>query len=195
MKKLFFLIMAFAVLLGATSCTSCNKESKQTGIDVENIIKSDIGYMDKNYTSYVWYESSMVLANYLDEENCDGSVADIEDIFQTGFGDTTAIEQNVVMIKHVGELMKVNVVDGIWCEDLVLIDKEIMLTYKDAFDRLMEADCIKPHSRFCVLRRPLGPYECNPQYIFGNSFDDNILFVDATTGDVRDYNPAFEKRD
>lgn len=195
MKKLFFLLMAFAVLLGATSCTSCNKESKQTGINVENIIKSDIGYMDKNYTSYVWYESSMVLANYLDEEDCDGSVANIEDIFQTGFGDTNVTQHIVVMIKHYGELMKVDTVSGTWLEDVVLCKDDINFTYKQAFERLMEADCIKPHTKFCVLRNPLGPYQCNPQYIFGNSLDDNILFVDATTGEVRDYNPAFEKRD
>lgn len=193
MKKFLTIVLASVLLLGATLCTSCNKEKKQKEVVVENVIKADIDYMNNNYGSFVWYESSLVLKDYLDEEDCNGFVASIEDIFQTGFDDSAATEQKVVMIKHYGELMKVDAVDGFWCEDLVLQDEEIKLTYMDAYKRVMEANCIKPHSKFCVLRKPLGPYMCNPQYIFGNGNENYLLFVDAKTGDVRNYNPAFER--
>lgn len=193
MKKFLMFMMAAVLLLGATSCSSCSGEKKQKEVIVEDVIKADIDYMNNNYDSYVWYESSLILNDYIDEESCDGSVASIENIFQNGFMDTNAAEHLVVMIKHYCELMKVDTISGAWLEDVVLYNDDIKITYKQAFERLMEANCPKPHTKFCVLRNPLGPYSCNPQYIFGNWRDDYILFVDATTGEVRDYNPAFKQ--
>ena len=82
---------------------------------------------------------------------------------------------------------------GFWVEDYPLIGDSIKLTYKDAFKRVMETNSPKPHTKNCVLRKPVGPVECNPQYVFGNIHVQ--LWVDAVTGDVNNSNPAFPKKD
>jgi hypothetical protein len=41
-----------------------------------------------------------------------------------------------------------------------------------------------------VLRKEVAPLDCNPQYIFGNKRAQ--LYVDAVTGEVKDYNPAYK---
>lgn len=191
MKKFLTFLMAFALLLGVSSCTSCNKEKQKMENVVETVIKSDLNYMSQNYGSFVWYESSITLNDYLDAEDCTGTVAQIVNIFQTGFNDSTVSDQKVVMITHNDELMFVKEIQGFWCEDLVLDFAELNYTYRQAYERIMATDCIKPHSKFCVLRKPLGPHICNAQYIFGNANDDELLFLDAVTGDVRTENPAF----
>jgi len=188
MKKFLTFLMAFALLLGATSCTSCNKEKQKMENVVETVIKSDLNYMANNYGAFVWYETSLVLNDYLDAEDCTGTIESIVNIFQTQ--DTTT-SPKAVMISHSGELMFVKEVEGYWCEDVVLDTAEITYTYRQAYERIMATDCIKPHSRYCVLREPLGPYQCNPQYIFGDAHGDILLFLDAVTGDVRNENPAF----
>ena len=59
-----------------------------------------------------------------------------------------------------------------------------------AYEKMMNANCPKPHSRHCVLRREVGPIaDINPQYIFGN--DQMQVYVDAMTGEVRTNNPVF----
>ena len=70
------------------------------------------------------------------------------------------------------------------------LEKWTKYTYNEAYERLLEADCIKPHSKYVTLRNPLGPKQCNAQYIFGNAHG-TLIFLDALTGDVSDKNPAF----
>lgn len=71
----------------------------------------------------------------------------------------------------------------------MLNDELISLTFKEAYQKIMEINFPKPHSKQCVLRKPLGPIDCHPQYIFGNIRSQ--LYVDAITGGVTDKNPAF----
>ena len=54
---------------------------------------------------------------------------------------------------------------------------------------MYEANIPKPHSKNVVLRKEIGSLDANPQYIFGNS--QAQVYVDAVTGEVRGYNPAF----
>ena len=41
------------------------------------------------------------------------------------------------------------------------------------------------------LRQPLGPKECNPQWVIGNIMQ--VIFVDAVTGEISDWCPAFPR--
>lgn len=80
-------------------------------------------------------------------------------------------------------------VGAFWVEDFDLSKYEINLTIDQAFDALMKANCPKPRSKYCTLRAAVGPVKANPQYIFGND-NRGIVWVDATTGEVRTSNPT-----
>lgn len=186
MKKFLMFLMAAVLLFGA-----CKDKEKQQMIDVEATVKADHEYMSNNYDcEYVWYEAEMVLGDYIDAEDFDGSVASITNVFQTIHHDSVMDKSKVVMIEHHGELMVVKEIQGLWIEDVVMKPEDLKLTYKQAWDKLMATDCVKPHSKYVVLRNPLGPKPCNPQYIFGNAHGE-LLFVDGVTGDVSNENPAF----
>lgn len=194
MKKFLFFLMAFAVLLGAfTSCESCDREKQKKDV-VETLVNIDIDYMNQNYDSFVWYESSIVLDKYLDEESCDGSVESVTNIFQVGYGDSTISTKKVVMITHNDELILIKEVEGFWCEDVVMDTNDIEYTFNRAYERYMQSNCVKPHSRYCVLRKPLGPCICNAQYIFGSS-NGILTFLDAVTGECSPTSPAFNCRE
>lgn len=184
-------VMAFALLLG-----SCERKSKQDVLfDVESFITNDMNYMSENYgNNFCFYETTVGLNDWIDEE-CDGTFIGVTNVFQYFISDTgDSFEAKVVQFNHVGKELDIKVIDGFWLEDFDINRNEIKISYKEAFDRMISCRYEKPHSRFCVLRKPIGPYPCNPQYIFGNAHTP-LIFVDATTGQVRDYDPAFTKRE
>jgi hypothetical protein len=74
-------------------------------------------------------------------------------------------------------------------EDERLNSSAINICYSKAFDMAMQSNYPKPHSKNCILRKPVGAKDCNPQWVFGN--EESQIWVDATTGEVRDSNPAF----
>ena len=107
--------------------------------------------------------------------------------------DSSSYDTFVVLAAHTKDATTYEDKKGFWVEDYPLIGDSIKLTYKDAFKRVMETNSPKPHTKNCVLRKPVGPIECNPQYVFGNIHVQ--LWVDAVTGDVNNSNPAFPKKD
>ena len=195
MKRLILFMVLLFIGLGIISCNS-NKQKKEikpdtVGLVVENTISTDREYMylhaGKNYR---WFETQVTLKNYLDEDSTSSDVEKIVSIFQTiNEVDTCSFDTYVYSFTHEGGKTEIVCVKDFWIEDLILDDQKINLTFKDAYNRFMMADCPKPHSRFCTLRRQLGPIPANPQYIFGNIKEQ--VFVDATTGDVSTVNPAF----
>lgn len=194
MKKFLTFLMAFAFLLGVSSCTSCNKEEKQDNL-VEQTVKQDREYMCNNYgCGYIYFETQIKLTEYIDEDGCTGDVASILNVFQIVEGEDTAFDTHVYLLKHEGDTFTEKIVEDIWIEDCDMAKDNITITYRQAYENLMKANCIKPHSNDCVLRKMVGPYECNPQYIFGGAFDD-CVFVDAFTGEVSLDNPAFTPRE
>lgn len=191
MKKFLMFLMASVLLFGASSCTSCNKEKQKMETMVENTIKSDLAYMCENYgCMYTWYEADILLNEFLDDEDCTGTVYGITNVFQVIVDeDSLSGTSKVIMITHTADVMQVKEVEGLWIEDCALDTSKIGITYRQAYQRLMEANYDKPHSKNCILREPLGPYSCNPQYVFGNIHEP--IFVDAVTGNVVNTNPAF----
>lgn len=191
MKKFLAFLMTFALLLGASSCTSCNKEVKQMETVVEQVVQSDRQWMSDQFgCDYIYYETQIVLNEWLDDENCTGTVASILNVFQIVEGGDTAFSPHVYLFKHTDSTFNVKVVDDAWMEDQDMAKDAITITYRQAYKKLMKANCIKPHTKNCVLRKMVGPYDCNPQYIFGDAFDE-CVFVDAVNGRVSANNPAF----
>ena len=178
-------------MIGVNACSSCSSNTVSgEPATVENLVSLDRQDMFLNYgENYKWYETSVVLKNYLDEEN-DGEISGVSNIFQVLTDGDKGTDVHVVMFTHVGETKDVQVVHSFWVEDFPLNDEEIVLTFTEAYDRLMQANVVKPHSRQVVLRKEIGPKAANPQWIFGNT--QSHVYVDAVTGDVRTENPVFE---
>ena len=70
-----------------------------------------------------------------------------------------------------------------------LNEEDIKVNYKDAFEKMLEVNLPKPHSKNIVLRNPIGPVGINAQWIFGNIHEQ--IWVDAVTGKCKNSNPAY----
>lgn len=197
MKKLFFVFAAMAMLVSLPGCNSCSRQKNEDpevkGIVVENTISTDREDVFLNYGKvYEWFETSVTLKSFLDEEN-DGSVEQVLNVFQVIKKDESekAVDTDVVIFTHSEALDTVDVVKHtLWFEDFRLNEEEINLTFAEAFERFNEANCPKPHSKYVVLRKPVGPAVTNALYIFGNTVDH--VFVDAKTGDVLTEDPGYK---
>lgn len=204
MKKTFIGMFAilFSLMIAFSSCNGCNKteevqanDSTMTNVAVaelvvENLISMDRQDMYMNHAQdYRWFETCMMLNDFLDEEN-DGSLAEVVNVFQGVVESENSFDLTVYKFQHFADgSYATDSIHGFWVEDQPLNEEAIKLTYKEAFERLMATNCPKPHSRYCTLRKQVGPINANPQYIFGNTRA--TIFVDAVTGEVSDINPAF----
>ena len=188
--------MLFCLALCMSSCSSCNKKDKDVKADsvvaelvVENTLSTDREYMFTNYgKDYRWYETCVLLNEYLDEE-CTGSMVGVSSVFQVVTEKGKSFDTKVILMAHVKDSTTVEVKDGFWVEDYPMNDDAVTVKFKDAFEKVMAANYPKPHSKHVVLRKQIGPKACNPQWIFGNQHAQ--LYVDAVTGEVTDKNPAF----
>lgn len=202
MKKILFMLVA-VLCMGLVSCNSCKSEkadnatndtveavvTNDSALVVENVLGLDKQYMFTNYgKDYRWYETCIVLKDFLDEEN-DGTITGVSNIFQVVFEKNNGADVNVIMFTHVGDSTQMDIKQGFWVEDMPMNDNAIKVTFKEAYDKVMAVNLPKPHSRHVVLRKEVGPNTINPQYIFGNA--QAQIYVDAVTGAVTDKNPAF----
>ena len=199
MKKKIWYSMILCMTIMMVSCVSCDffkkSESKQadTPMNVEALVKADKDQMAKVYTNdYRWFETQMVLKDFLDDSTCDGTVTEVTNVFQflVNADSTGGFDTQVVMFKHTSGNTDIIDVHGFWVGDNPLNDENIVLTFKDAYDKVMATNSPKPHSRQVVLRKEVGPVPCNPQYVFGNPKAQ--LYVDAVNGEVSDKNPAYK---
>lgn len=193
MKKSILFVLCAMMLLFA-SCNGCKKAPEAVTVselNVEQITNTDKQYMFTNYgKDYRWFESCILLNNYLDEE-CDGSIAGVSNVFQVvNDVDGKSADVFVVLTAHTADTTTYDKKPGFWVEDFPLNDEQIKLTYAQAFEKINQVNLPKPHSKNCVLRKPIGPKECNAQYVFGNI--KSQLWVDAVTGEVKESNPAFD---
>lgn len=196
-KKCIFGLMAVAALM-ITSCSSCEKsenkseitESEITKLNASSVTSTDREYMYINYGSdYRWFEQCVLLKDFLDEDG-DGTIEGISNVFQVIDKNSDSYDTYVLLIAHSDNGKdSIDVKHGFWVEDFPLNDADIEITFEQAYDKIMQVNFPKPHSRHCVLRKEIGPIAANPQYIFGNNKAQ--LYVDAVTGEVSDKNPAF----
>lgn len=197
MKKILLGIMLMISAL-FISCNKCSKQDSVIPADsisnvdfrVDNLISTDRQEMFLNHgDNYRWFETCLKLNNFLDEEN-DGSLEEVVNVFQVVIEKGNGADVKVYKFQHFsdGTVVK-DSVDGFWVEDEPLNDESIKISYEQAYELLMAVNLPKPHSRYVTLRKQVGAVDANPQYIFGNI--NETVFVDAVTGEVRDYNPAF----
>lgn len=193
--KFFSIGLACLMLFGVSSCKNKKEvvpiDVPAVTLNVEHSIATDREDMFLNYNEdYKWFETCVLLKDYLDSDSTTSAVAGITSIFQTITEKNEGFDTHVIMFVHTEQSNGVEIKDGFWVEDFPLNDAEISVTFEEAYNRLMEANLPKPHSKHCVLRKELGPKAANPQYIFGNN--QYQVYVDAATGEVTDVNPVFE---
>lgn len=160
---------------------------------VENIIATDrqTMYGLANGQDYKFFESSIKLCDYLNSEDCDGKILSVSNVFQQIIEKGTGFDTKVLKFVTTGKGTTTNIFDdAFYIENSPLNDEPMPITFEKAFERMMKANVVKPQSRNCVLRKPVGPTPCNAQYIFGNIRQQ--IYVDAVTGEVRTKNPAFD---
>lgn len=175
------------------SCNSCKNEKEITAVkptSVENIIAMDKTSMNLISKDYRWYETMILLDNYLDEDSV-AKVSEIVNVFQAIKNyNEKSFDTKVYKFQHFadGTCLK-DSIDGFWIEDFPLVDSVKMITYEEAFNIMQQVNYPKPHSRHVCLRNPIGPKGCNPQWVFGNI--ESQIWIDAVTGEAKNSNPAF----
>lgn len=193
MKKILF-IFTIVICSLITSC-KCNNTTSvgltSTNLVVENIISTDRQAMYLNHANdYRWYETGVKMKDFLDEET-DGSIEMVVNVFQVveQYSETT-FDTFVFKYQHFADGSVVeDSIHGFWVEDWPLEEEAIKVTFAEAFEKLMETNLPKPHSRMAVLRKEIGPKVANPQWIFGNLHE--TIYVDAVTGEVSATSPSF----
>lgn len=193
MKKLILFTALVLSVLMLGGCKEKKAPANLTGgeLVVENVISVDREAMYLAHGGdYRWYETGVQLKNWLDEEN-DGAIEMVVNVFQViEEYDSTSFDTFVYKYQHFSDGRVVeDAIHGFWVEDYMLNEELIKVTFKEAFEKVMESNYPKPHSRQVVLRKEIGPVDANPQWIFGNLHSQ--LYVDAVTGEVSPTSPAF----
>ena len=158
MKKFLFLcvLTLCSIMLTLSSCGSCGQQNGKEEVVaqelpgvmgelvVENFISADKEYMYLHYQKdYSWFETCILLADFLDEE-CDGKVAGVSDVFQivTPIGDSMSFDTNVILFSHATNGNQIDIKSGFWIEDCDLSNEPVKLTFKQAFDSI-KSDALK----------------------------------------------------
>lgn len=142
---------------------------------------------------YEWRNSLVILNDTVTLENIDDlHVVSVRDVFY--YWDNQFGPQVQYITSHVKYGVQIPwPICDVWIEDGNMSDKPIKISAEQALMRLKEWNGILPKDcNFIILRLPVGPKDCNPQWTFGDV--DDVLFIDAVTGEIRDYDPAFSRQ-
>lgn len=212
MKKFFLFGVVLAIVsIMATGCESCAKsENKQdaptkekvltgSGCDYDGVLPDLTGgvahiqalhrqTMFSLYkgSQYAWYETRVLFDDSLNSKTlAEVKVVDVTDIFQS-FKPfrcqyiSTNVAKGTIILPPIPD---------VWIEDCDMSNLQIKLSVEEVLRRLQEYNGIIPPAVGMTLRCPLGPRRCNAQWVIGNIY--NVIFVDAVTGDVTNWCPAF----
>ena len=199
MKKFFIILASLLLMIGVSSCNSCTNQSSTPTLATVDI--ADSMYVEHTVAvdrqamfakgvddDYRWYETNIRLVNFLDDEYA--GIEEVVNVFQTVESrDEHSFDTVVYKFQHTAEGTVEGFTPGFWVEDYPLNNEQIIVTFAQALEKVNEVNLPKPHSRYVVLRKEVGPVDANPQWIFGNSRAQ--LYVDAVTGEVSEENPAF----
>ena len=183
------------------SCTGCNSSKEDIKLqdsvvatavlDVEHSIALDRQTMYVNYKdNYRWYETEILLPEFMDSDSATSNPEMIVNVLQSIVEEGNGADVWVHKFQHFKDGTIVHdSIQGFWIENYALNDEVIKLNYTAAYDRMMQSNFPKPHSRYVTLRNPIGPVAVNTQWIFGNINEQ--IWIDAVTGDAKNSNPAF----
>ena len=213
MKKFIFMSLLTLVCVALTGCSSCHSgKAKQETKDVvyhdyDGVVQDftagvsqiqalhrqtmyQLAQQGKPMNGYQWRNSRIIFNDTLTFDNIDDlHITDVNDVFYYWDKDKGPQVQYVnVNVKRGTQIPWP--INDIWIEDDDLSDQPIKLSCEEAILRLKEYNGTLPKSHFITLRLPVGPKKCNPQWTFGDEY--TVLFIDAVTGEVRDYDPAFK---
>lgn len=212
MKKIYWnlttiLVMALAAV--TTSCNGCNKSNESNGEQsIEPVaLYHDYDGVAQDFTAgvahiqalhrqtmfalnggeYEWRNSKVVFNDTVTAETLDDvHIVSVIDVFQ--LWNDGPVVQFISTDVEKGTIFPWPIHD-VWIEDASLNDAEIKVTAEQALQRLKEVNCPVPPAKSMSLRLPVGPCECNAQWVIGGVYD--VLFIDAVTGNVSNWNPAF----
>lgn len=211
MKKIFILCFLLAIVsIMATGCASCQSENKEQPSECVNYHDYDGVVQDFTagtahivalhrqtaYTllegkQYEWRNTRVIFNDTIDLNALDQiHITDVNDVFYYW-------NEQGPWIQYINSNVKNGVqipwpIQDVWIEDEDMSNAPVKLSCEDALQRLKEYNGIVPKTYFITLRKPVGPLDCNPQWTIGDAF--NVLFIDALTGEVRDWCPAFPKK-
>ena len=205
--RMFLVAMAFVMCGMFASCNSCSHNGSETvepneltyavtGLDVNYINVSDIDWMGMQYADkdWKWLECCIDMADFIDESEGDCEVVAVANIFEyIEVVDTvTGAWRPVVILRaHVADTTVTEMREGLWVGDDPMNEYNPMeVDFAHAWNYMMMANCVKPHSQHCVLRKEVGPIGgVDPIYIFGN--ETAQVYVMSNTGEVTTTNPVF----
>lgn len=138
--------------------------------------------------NYEWRNSRVQFNDEITLENIDAlHVIDVNDVF--------CYYDNGPWVQYINSNVKKGLqipwpILDVWIEDCNMSNDGIKLTFTDALQRLKEWNGILPPGcNSMILRHPVGPVTCNPQYVLGTMCVP--LFIDAVTGEITDLDPSY----
>lgn len=209
-KNLSICLLLAIVSIMATGCNGCQSANKEQPKIDDPVVTSDYDGVVQDFTAgvehiqalhrqtmyslidsedYEWRNSKVLFNDTITLESIDNlHVVEVTDVFF--YWDAVKGPQTQIIASNVAKGTTIlPVIHDTWIEDANLSDKEIKLTVKDVLNRLKEWNGVLPPALGMSLRYPVGPCECNAQWVIGNEYD--VIFIDAVTGEISNWNPAF----
>ena len=207
MKKFLSFLMVMCMALLMMSCNGCGQQPQDeqkidsvlvdtaavdstVAINVEHAIATDRQAMYLKFgDNYRWYETCIRLPEFLDGDDVTSNPEIVVNVFQSIVEKNNGYDTKVWKFQHFPDTIITDSIDGFWIEDFPLNENAIKYNYKAAFEKMLEVNLPKPHSKNVILRNPIGPAEVNAQWVFGNISEQ--IWIDAVTGEAKNSNPAF----
>ena len=218
MKKTILLGLLLAIVgIMATGCSCQSENNKQDVVSTGKPLSADVKPLvltpeccistDREVmflrtpkdATLLWMQTGVTLTAFLSDAAIqDATVMEVTNGFQTQWPseDGKGMFTKVTLITTNTMATDSLVMNGsFYLDNYPLNGKQIRLTFKDAVTKALQANCVKPQTRVCVLRCPVGPVRVeDAYYMFGDGQGGSpMIFVNARTGEVTTHNPAFEK--